>query len=88
MSALFYYLLAQVNDHLDNPRDDLTTFLINAELGGRKLQPAHIVGTMTLLLIAGIDTTWSALGASLWHLAKTPKTARGWPPSPGWCRPR
>jgi cytochrome P450 len=27
---------------------------------------------MSLLLIAGIDTTWSAVGASLWHLAKTP----------------
>jgi cytochrome P450 len=69
-SALFYYLLAQVHDHLDNPRDDLTTFLINAELHGRKLDVSHVVGTMTLLLIAGIDTTWSAIGASLWHLAK------------------
>ena len=27
---------------------------------------------MALLLIAGIDTTWSAIGASLWHLASTP----------------
>jgi cytochrome P450 len=27
---------------------------------------------MRLLLIAGIDTTWSAIGASLWHLAKNP----------------
>ena len=27
---------------------------------------------MRLLLIAGIDTTWSAIGASLWHLARTP----------------
>jgi cytochrome P450 len=27
---------------------------------------------MALLLIAGIDTTWSAIGASLWHLARTP----------------
>ena len=27
---------------------------------------------MALLLIAGIDTSWSAIGASLWHLAKTP----------------
>ena len=27
---------------------------------------------MALLLIAGIDTTWSAIGAALWHLAKTP----------------
>src|SRR5271169_2224378 len=57
MSALFHYLLAQVNNHLENPRDDLTTFLINAELHGRKLQASHIVGTMMLLLIAGIDTT-------------------------------
>ena len=32
----------------------------------------HVVGTMALLLIAGIDTTWSAIGASLWHLAQTP----------------
>lgn len=71
-TKLFDYLLAQIHDHLQNPRDDLTTYLINAELDGRKLQPAHVAGTMSLLLIAGIDTTWSAIGASLWHLAKTP----------------
>ncbi len=70
MSALFDYLLAQVHEHLDNPRDDLTSYLINAELYGHKLQAEHVVGAMALLLIAGIDTTWSAIGASLWHLAK------------------
>jgi cytochrome P450 len=72
VSRLFDYLLAQVNDHLEYQRDDLTSYLINAELYGRKLDPSHVVGTMALLLIAGIDTTWSAIGASLWHLAKTP----------------
>jgi cytochrome P450 len=72
MSALFDYLLEQIRDHIDSPRDDLTTFLINAELYGRKLEPSHVAGTMALLLIAGIDTTWSAIGASLWHLAKEP----------------
>jgi cytochrome P450 len=66
------YLLAQVRDHLDHPRNDLTTHLLEAELYGQKLDPFHVVGTMILLLIAGIDTTWSAIGASLWHLAKTP----------------
>jgi cytochrome P450 len=30
-----------------------------------------------LLLIAGIDTTWSAIGSSLWHLATTPTTSPG-----------
>jgi cytochrome P450 len=76
MSALFDYLLAQVHDHLDRPRHDLTTYLIDAELYGHKLQPSHVVGTMALLLIAGIDTTWSAIGASLWHLARTPADRR------------
>jgi len=72
MMQLHDYLLEQVHDHLDNPRDDLTTYLLGAELYGRKLEPAHVVGSMILLLIAGIDTTWSAIGASLWHLARTP----------------
>jgi cytochrome P450 len=72
VSRLFDYLLDQVHKHLDEPRDDLTTFLINAELYGQKLPPDVVTGAMALLLIAGIDTTWSAIGASLWHLARTP----------------
>jgi cytochrome P450 len=72
VTRLFDYLLEQVHDHLDEPRDDLTTYLIDAELYGRKLDPPVVTGAMALLLIAGIDTSWSAIGASLWHLAKTP----------------
>jgi cytochrome P450 len=83
VSRLFDYLLAQVNDHLEHQRDDLTGYLINAELYGRKLDPSHVVGTMALLLIAGIDTTWSAIGASLWHLAKTLDDRRRLAAEPG-----
>jgi cytochrome P450 len=72
MEALFEYLYAQVQDHVASPRDDLTTYLINAEIFGSKLEPEHVVGAMALLLIAGIDTSWSAIGSSLWHLARTP----------------
>src|SRR5690606_39403624 len=39
MQELFDYLYEQIHDHLDNPRDDLTTYLIEAELFGRKLEP-------------------------------------------------
>ncbi len=39
VARLFDYLLAQVHEHLDNPRDDLTTYLLNAELYGQKLGP-------------------------------------------------
>ena len=66
------YLREQIQDHIDNPRDDLTNYLLNADMDGEPLNEEHVGGTIALLLIAGIDTTWSAIGASLWHLAKTP----------------
>ena len=66
------YMDAQIDDHIARPRDDLTSFLIGAEIGGSKLSREHIRGTMILLMIAGIDTTWSAIGAALWHLARHP----------------
>ena len=83
MQKLFDYLLAQVHDHLDNPRPDLTKYLIDAELYGHKLQADHVAGTMALLLIAGIDTTWSAIGSSLWHLARNPEDRRRLVDDPG-----
>ena len=70
------YMNARIAEHLDNPQDDLTTFLLDAELDGNKLAPDHVRGTMVLLMIAGIDTTWSAIGASLWHLAQNPADRR------------
>lgn len=66
------YFTRQIEEHQANPRDDLTSYLLNAEIGGEKLALEHVFGTMVLVLIAGIDTTWSAIGASLWHLAQFP----------------
>ena len=69
MEGLFQYLLTQIRAHVAEPADDLTTYLLEAEIFGQKLEAFHVAGTMGLLLIAGIDTTWSAIGSSLWHLA-------------------
>ena len=69
MMALFGYLQTHIDDHIVNPRDDLITYLLDAELDGERLDPFMVARTIGLLLIAGIDTTWSAIGASLWHLA-------------------
>jgi cytochrome P450 len=66
------YLDRQIEEHQANPRDDLTTYLLNAEIDGNKLSHEHVRGSMVLLLIAGIDTTWSAIGSSIWHLAGHP----------------
>ena len=71
-AALDEYLDRQVREHEEFPRDDLTSYLMNIEIGGNKLNPEHVRGSIVLLLIAGIDTTWSAIGSSLWHLAHHP----------------
>jgi cytochrome P450 len=53
--------------------DDLISALIDADLDGSPLTDKHILGTCFLLLMAGIDTTWSSIGAALWHLATYPE---------------
>ena len=65
------YIDVQIEAHQADevPRDDLTTYLMNVELEGQKLSIEHVRGSIVLLLLAGIDTTWSAIGSSLWHLA-------------------
>lgn len=66
------YLSKHVQDHIENPKDDLIGFLLNAKIYDQPLSPAHVVGTIILLMVAGIDTTWSAIGSSIWHLAQYP----------------
>jgi len=63
------YLDRHIADHVEHPRDDLISYLLDVEIDGTRLSPEHVRGTVLLLLIAGIDTTWSAIGAALWHLA-------------------
>jgi cytochrome P450 len=55
------------------PGDDLISFMRDQRVDGQPLAPEKVIGTLRLLLIAGIDTTWSAIGASLWHLAQNPQ---------------
>jgi len=55
------------------PGDDLISYLVQAKYpDGEPFKPNHVLGSLRLLLVAGIDTTWSAIGASIWHLARTP----------------
>jgi cytochrome P450 len=67
------YFVGHIEQRKQRPSDDLITTLMNArDKDGQPLSDGHVLGSLRLLLIAGIDTTWSAIGASLWHLAKTP----------------
>ena len=72
--TLLHYLTGKIEQRrLEPPKEDLIGFLLEAEMDGEKLTNEHIFGTIALLIIAGIDTTWSAIGASLWHLAQHPE---------------
>src|SRR5215467_1563561 len=67
------YFAGHIARRKNSPTDDLISTLMNArDKNGQPLPDAHVVGSLRLLLIAGIDTTWSAIGASLWHLARIP----------------
>ena len=67
------YFKGHIEARKQRPSDDLISSMMNAkDKNGQPLEDAHVLGSLRLLLIAGIDTTWSAIGASLWHLARTP----------------
>jgi cytochrome P450 len=77
------YFAGQIERRKHNPSEDLITALMQARPDGAPLSAEHILGMLRLLLIAGIDTTWSAIGASLWHLAKTPSDRKRLVAEPG-----
>jgi cytochrome P450 len=67
------YFAAQIARRREQPGDDLVSFLIKARHpNGEPFSDRQVLGALRLLLIAGIDTTWSAIGSSLWHLATHP----------------
>jgi cytochrome P450 len=70
------YFSEKMESRREAPGDDLISYLLNARIDGQPLEQQHIVGTLRLLLIAGIDTTWSAIGSCLWHLGQHPNDRR------------
>ncbi len=64
------YVDQLLNDRLANPQDDMLTLVANAEIEGQPVDWDLKVGYINLLIIAGIDTTWSAIGSGLWHFGQ------------------
>jgi cytochrome P450 len=70
------YFMAEVEKRRAQPTDDLISYLAHATIDGAPLAEEHLIGSIRLILIAGIDTTWSAIGACFWHLAQHPEDRR------------
>jgi cytochrome P450 len=71
------YFAEQLALHRDNPADDLVTRVLQAEIAQedgttRPFSERERIGALFVLMIGGIDTTWSSLGSALFHLATNP----------------
>ena len=71
------YFRDQIADRRRRGGDDLVSWVAGAEVDGEPVGEKEQLGILFLLLLAGIDTTWSTLGASLHHLA-TDRDDQAW----------
>lgn len=76
MLALIEFFVTEVAKRRTDPGDDLLSELLHTEVEGKPVDESIVLGTAALVLIAGVDTTWSAIGSSLWHLATHPEDRR------------
>ena len=73
LNEITEYFAEHMEARRKKPGDDLISYLLQARYpDGEPFKPTHVLGSLGLLLVAGIDTTWSGIGASIWHLARTP----------------
>jgi hypothetical protein len=71
--SLIEFFVAELKVRREQTGDDLLSELLQTEVDGASLADSVVLGMAVLLLIAGVDTTWSAIGSSLWHLASHPE---------------
>jgi cytochrome P450 len=77
------YLMAELERRKNDPGDDLMSELLATSHDGEPLDDRLVLGMAALVMIAGIDTTWSSIGSSLWHLATHPDHAARLVAEPG-----
>jgi cytochrome P450 len=71
------YLRPHVVARRERPGNDLISYLVQQKYpDGAPLTDNHVLGSLRLLLVAGIDTTWSGIGSCVWHLATHPGDRR------------
>jgi cytochrome P450 len=70
MIEMTQYIDGLLKDRLASPKDDMLTMIANAEIDGKEVDWNIKIGYVRLQIVAGIDTTWSAIGSGLWHFAQ------------------
>jgi cytochrome P450 len=69
------YFVETLADRKANPRegDLITELLASTDAEGNPVPDSYVLGVCNLMLVAGVDTTWSAIGSILWHFAQHPE---------------
>jgi cytochrome P450 len=67
------YLREEIEDRRINPRDDLITYGVQAQIDGRGLTEDELVGFTFNLFIGGLDTVSTHIGLQFAHLATHPE---------------
>ena len=75
MHEMNTYLLDYIRSRRDNPGQDLTSKLLEAEVDGERLDDQEIVGFVGLLLLAGHITTTALLGNAIVTFEENPDAA-------------
>ena len=83
VQGLLQYFTTEMAARRATPGDDLLSELLRTEVDGAPLDDRLVLGQAILVLIAGVDTTWSAIGSSLWHLATHAEDRRRLVEEPG-----
>jgi cytochrome P450 len=86
--AMNAYAIELGTDRLANPRDDLTTALMHAEVDGERLTTAEFGSFFILLVVAGNETTRNAISHGIKALTEHPDQRTLWWDDPGTRRPR
>lgn len=74
--GVIQFFIDALAERRENPGDDLISELLHTRIDGEPIEDSIIIGMCALMLIAGVDTTWSAIGSSIWHLASHPADRR------------
>ena len=72
------YAGALAEDRRKNPREDLTTNLVQAEVDGERLTSAEVASFFILLVVAGNETTRNAISHGVLALSRYPDQRELW----------
>ncbi|NNM78075.1 cytochrome P450 [Sphingomonas sp. ID1715] len=80
-----HYFVEVFADRRKSPRDDIISDLVTKDVDGAPLDTPELLSILNQLLVAGNETTTSAIGASVIRLAQEPELVERLVREPGKC---